>query len=291
MQFLILLVGVLVFVFYQFVQPPIFFNDAAKSYLENSPQKEKMEALEEEHIEVFEEKRSALYDLLQAKENNNEFAADQLKEKINALSTRQNDIKNSVAGLVTKANPEAEDEDTDYVFISFVIKYLPKGVVGLLLAVIFSAAMSSTAGELNALASTTTVDIYKRSLKKTATDKHYLIASRVLTLIWGLLAIGFATFFSLLDNLIEAVNIIGSLFYGTILGIFLAAFYIKSIGSRSIFIAAIIAELIVIGLFILTMLEILSIGYLWYNLVGCALVIIIAYALSRVFPEVKITKK
>jgi len=275
MQFLILLVGVLVFVFYQFVQPPVFFNQAAYELVETSDYQPQLKEIEKQHEQVFNQKREHIYQLMEEVETGKANTTTQ--SKINALEKQQESIENKAAGLVKKVNPDAEDEDTDYVFISFVIKYLPEGVVGLLLAVIFSAAMSSTAGELNALASTSTVDIYKRSINKNGSDIHYLTASRLLTLMWGILAIAFATFFSLLDNLIEAVNIIGSLFYGTILGIFLVAFYIKKIGGTSVFIAAIIAELVVITFFVLTMLEIVAIGYLWYNVIGCTIVIILSY--------------
>ena len=275
MQFLILLVGVLVFVFYQFVQPPVFFNQAAYELVETSDYQPQLKEIEKQHEQVFNQKREHIYQLMEEVETGKANTTTQ--SKINALEKQQESIENKAAGLVKKVNPDAEDEDTDYVFISFVIKYLPEGVVGLLLAVIFSAAMSSTAGELNALASTSTVDIYKRSINKNGSDIHYLTASRLLTLMWGILAIAFATFFSLLDNLIEAVNIIGSLFYGTILGIFLVAFYIKKIGGTSVFIAAIIAELVVVTFFVLTMLEIVAIGYLWYNVIGCTIVIILSY--------------
>jgi len=285
MQFLILLVGVLVFVFYQFVQPPVFFNQAAYELVQKSDLQPQLQELEEQHSQVFAEKREKIYDLVaEAKKGN---ASEQLRTSINQLEKEQSQIEQQVAGLVKTINPDAEDEDTDYVFISFVIKYLPEGIVGLLLAVIFSAAMSSTAGELNALASTSTVDIYKRSIKKEGSDKHYLHASRWLTFLWGLLAIAFATFFSLLDNLIEAVNIVGSLFYGTILGIFLVAFYIKRIGGTSVFIAAIIAEIIVIGFFVLNMMEVISVGYLWYNVIGCLMVILFSFVFQLFMPANK----
>ncbi|MFW5761939.1 MAG: sodium:solute symporter family transporter [Cyclobacteriaceae bacterium] len=282
MQFLILLVGVLVFVFYQFVQPPIFFNTAAYEQVQGSELQPQLEQLEEKHGKIFEEKRQKIYTLMDEVQTGE--ATEQTRKIINQLEAEQNQIEQKVTDLVKIINPDAEDEDTDYIFISFVIQYLPEGIVGLLLAVIFSAAMSSTAGELNALASTSTVDIYKRSIKKNGSDKHYLHASRWLTFLWGLLAIGFATFFSLLDNLIEAVNIIGSLFYGTILGIFLVAFYIKKIGGTSVFIAAIIAELVVATFFILNMLGVIAIGYLWYNVIGCVFVVVLSYLFHFLSP-------
>lgn len=280
MQFLILMVGVLVFVFYQFHLPPVFFNQAAKELVVESEYNEELQELEQQHQAYFEAKKDLVQRMVVARNMDDENQVDLLSEEIKKAEAKQSQVKEKVANLVQLANPEAESEDTDYVFVSFIINYLPHGIVGLLLAVIFSAAMSSTAGELNALASTTTVDIYKRSVKKTGSDRHYLLSSRIFTFLWGLLAILFAAFASLLDNLIEAVNIIGSLFYGTILGIFLAAFYFKYIQSRAVFIAAIIAELVVMLCFYLTEVGILQIGYLWYNVIGCVLVLVFGFILQ-----------
>jgi solute:Na+ symporter, SSS family len=180
--------------------------------------------------------------------------------------------------IIKQAVPTAETKDTDYVFISFIMKYLPAGVIGLLLAVIFSAAMSSTAGELNALASTTVIDIYKRKIYPAGSEIHYLNASKWFTVFWGVMAILFATFASLVDNLIQAVNILGSIFYGVILGIFLSAFYIKKLNSNEVFIAAVISQITVIYLYLTT-----EIGFLWYNAIGCGLVIGLAFILKPFF--------
>jgi len=189
---------------------------------------------------------------------------------------------------VNKAVPSSKSKDSDYVFLSFIMNYLPIGLIGLLLAVIFSAAMSSTSGELNALATTTTIDFYKRLNKKELSENHYLKASKILTAGWGIVAIMFALFAHLVENLIEAVNILGSLFYGTILGIFLIAFFLKKIKGKATFIAAITAQLIVIILYFfgqqigsyLLAREIEEIAYLWYNVIGCGLVIFIAMLLN-----------
>ncbi|NNK81207.1 MAG: sodium:solute symporter, partial [Flavobacteriales bacterium] len=173
----------------------------------------------------------------------------------------------------------AETNDKDYVFMSFVMGYLPVGMVGLLFAVMFSAAMSSTASELNALASTTTIDLYRRRLKGERSDKHYVRSSKWFTLLWGILAILFATYASLFENLIQAVNLLGSLFYGTILGIFLVAFYFKRVQGNAVFVAALIAEAIVIWIHYMNDAgiapKLLTMGYLWYNVVGCLLVILL----------------
>jgi Na+/proline symporter len=176
-----------------------------------------------------------------------------------------------VAGLIEKAAPDAKTENSDYVFLNFVVNYLPTGIVGLLLAVIFSAAMSSTAAELNALASTTTVDLYKRNRRAEQTDKHLLQASRIFTVLFGGLAITFALTASLFENLIEAINILGSLFYGTILGIFLVAFFIRNVGANATFIAALLAESLVLALYYTS-----DIGYLWFNFIGCTAVTVLS---------------
>ncbi|WPP49555.1 sodium:solute symporter family transporter [Catalinimonas niigatensis] len=271
MQFLILFVGVLVFVFYQFYQPPVFFNDAVSRQVAQTEYANEWQALEEKHSQTFEKKREEINAFLQASEAGDETELTAMKEEVNRLNEEQMQIQGEVKELVGRAIPLAETKDTDYVFISFIMQHFPTGLIGLLLAVIFSAAMSSTASELNALGSTSVVDLYKRSFKQEASDQHYLNASRFFTLLWGVIAIVFATFASLADNLIEFVNIIGSIFYGTILGIFLVAFYIKYVKSNAIFIAACIAEATVLYLFFTT-----DIGFLWFNVIGCALVVAIA---------------
>ncbi len=279
MQFLILFIGVMVFVFYQFNEPPVFFNEPTKNKLYATEHKDALLAIEKEHQVIFEEKQVAIRALVDAMNSENQQQIEIQQANIADAERRAATAKESVVALIKKDNPDAETKDTDYVFITFVMNYLPKGVVGLLLAVIFSAAMSSTSSELNALSSTTTIDLYKRSIKKEGSDKHYLVASKLFTVLWGLLAILFATLASLVDNLIEAVNILGSVFYGTILGIFLVAFYFKYIKSKAVFIAAILAEAIVIYCYFYT-----SIGYLWFNVIGCSLVI----ALGFMFQKLKV---
>lgn len=276
MQFLILFIGVMVFVFYQFNQPPVFFNEVAKDKLYQSEHNEEIMALEQTHGVIFEEKRTAVYGLVDAINLKDEEKISVQQDKIAAIDQKAGAVREQVVALIQQQAPDVEAKDTDYVFITFVMNYLPRGVIGLLIAVIFSAAMSSTSSELNALASTATIDIYKRSVKKEGTDKHYLWVSKLLTVVWGILAITFATLASLVDNLIEAVNILGSIFYGTILGIFLVAFYFKYIKSRAVFIAAIIAEAIVIVCYFYT-----DIGYLWFNVIGCALVIALGFIIQK----------
>lgn len=274
MQFFILFVGVLVFLFYQFVMPPLHFNQANVDQVKTSEYAEQYNNLEAKQAAVFEEKQ-----VLIERFKNQE--SQELKNEINALYLEEKALITESKKLIQKANPKAETQDDDYIFITFVINYLPVGIVGLLLAVIFSAAMSSTSAELNALASTTTVDVYKRNLKKDGNEKHYLQRSKLFTLLFGLFAIAFAAMASLFDNLIEAVNILGSLFYGTILGIFLVAFFFKYVKGNAVFIAAVIAQLIIVALYTLNRLEIIDIGYLWYNLIAPAIVIFFALLIQR----------
>ena len=272
MQFFILLVGVMVFVFYQFNPSPVFFNSKTLEKLNGTPAMVDLKSLEAQKDSIFQLKSSLLSnanDISKLKESAG-FQA-QIKE----LDTAEKNIRNQAKELVQKNLPTEESNDKDYVFISFILAYLPKGIIGLLLAVIFSAAMSSTASELNALSTTTTIDIYKRSINPSGDDKHYVKATRWLTLIWGGIAVTFACFGTLFENLIQFVNIIGSVFYGTILGIFLVAFYFKKIKANAVFTAAIISEAIVVAIFWSDV-----IGYLWLNAIGCILVILISTLLQ-----------
>jgi solute:Na+ symporter, SSS family len=272
MQFFILLVGAMVFVFYQFYQPPIFFNQAARDKVYQSEHAGEMKKLEDAHQVVFQQKEEQLKTLVAAVNSGDEALVNQSAEAAKASLAKSEEIRGEVKSLITKADPQAETKDTDYVFITFVMDHLPEGLIGLLLAVIFSAAMSSTSSELNALASTTAVDLYKRSVMPKASERHYLNASKWFTVGWGIIAIAFATFASLVENLIQAVNILGSLFYGTVLGVFLVAFYIKKIKGNAVFYAALIAEAMVLYLYVTS-----DIGYLWFNLIGCVLVIGISF--------------
>ena len=290
MQFIILFIGVLVFVFYQYNTPPVFFNKVELEELKQSEYKINVIELEDRFSTLHEEKKRAI-DLMisnQSKKVNDEI----LDQKILDLEDEMMEVREDVKALVKSNNPTAEINDKDYIFMSYVMDYLPHGIIGLLFAVMFSAAMSSTASELNALASTTTVDLYKRSMVKNKTDYHYLKSSKYFTFLWGILAIVFATTASLFENLIQAVNLLGSLFYGTILGIFIVAFYFKKIQANAVFYAAIFAEMIVILIHYFNTLENppvwLKMGYLWYNLVGCSLVVIFGFLLQSLIRQKKI---
>ena len=283
MQFLVLFVGILVFVFFQFNQPPLHFNPANVETVKTSELGPEYQALEAEHQALFEQKQEGVRDMIAAIRSEDEVAVSSAKDQIDFMLAEDARIRDQAKDLIAEVSPAIDREDTDYIFITFVTDYLPIGLVGLLIAVIFSAAMSSTASELNALATTTVVDYYRRLFVRNQTDRHYLNASKMFTIVWGLLALGFAMFASLFDNLIEAVNRVGSIFYGTILGIFLVAFFLKFVRGFAVFIAAILAEICVVSIFVLDLTGQISIAYLWLNLIGCGLVIIFSLTLFPLF--------
>ncbi len=275
MQFFILLVGVMVFVFYQFNPAPINFNPKAKEVIQNSEFTEEYKALETQLIKIQNEKKEVINRSFIS--NNKPKLSDETLKNLKILNASEVNIRKTAKTLIEKVDPIVETNDKDYVFIHFILNNLPRGLIGLLLAVILSAAMSSTASELNALASTTVVDLYKRNIKVEKTEKYYVNASKLFTLAWGVLAILVACFADLFDNLIQLVNIIGSIFYGNVLGIFLLAFFIKFVHSNATFVAAIITQaIVIIGWYYDWM------PYLWLNLFGCSLVIIIAMILQLI---------
>ncbi|RLJ68975.1 SSS family transporter [Lacinutrix venerupis] len=276
MQFFILFVGVMVFVFYQFNQAPVNFNPTATEIVLNSEYAEEYKAIQEEQKKLFENKQTAISRFLSTKNDEN-------KTHIAAFNEANDVLRNKAKVLIEKAgdaqNIKVESNDKDYVFIHFILNNLPKGLIGLLLAVILSAAMSSTASELNALASTTTIDLYKHKVGD-KTELQMLKASRWFTLLWGIIAIGVACIANLAENLIQLVNIIGSIFYGNVLGIFLLAFFFKYVKANAVFTAALITQVIVITLFLLNRFEIINLPFLWLNFVGCVIVIAIALLLQ-----------
>ncbi len=272
MQFFILLVGVMVFVFYQFNASPLNFNPKAIEVVQNSQYNQEYQNLESKLVDIQRLKGIAIQDYL-----SDESDVQENSITIRKLNELDSETRNAAKTLIEKADANVETNDKDYVFIHFILNNLPRGLIGLLLAVILSAAMSSTASELNALASTTVIDLYKRNIKEEKNEKHYVNASKFFTLIWGILAILVACFANLFDNLIQLVNIIGSIFYGNVLGIFLLAFFIKFVHSNATFIAALITQVIVIiGWYFDWM------PYLWLNLFGCALVMIIAIIIQSI---------
>lgn len=277
MQFFILFVGAMVFAFYQFVTPPLLFNSVAVERLRNGPAASEFSLLESEYQQVSAAKEREVRSLVSARQGGDRDALSASERRLDQLTTRAGQIRQQTFAALQRVNPKAESSDTNYVFLHFVLRYLPAGLLGLVLAAVFAASMSSTAAELNALASTTVVDVYRRLLRPTATERHYVLFSKMATVFWGAFAIGFANYATRLGTLVEAVNILGSLFYGTILGIFLLAFYFKRVRGTAAFIAAILGELLVIYCFRYT-----TISFLWYNVVGCLAVIAAGLMLSTV---------
>lgn len=279
MQFFILLVGVMVFVFFQFNSSPLNFNPAANKAVEQSEYAQQYSDLQIVY-EQLEDKKKALQHTYSDILDTDVSKANEIKEQLTSVNQSEKEIRREAKELIRAANGSVETNDTDYVFIYFILNNLPTGLIGLLLAVIFSAAMSSTSSELNALASTTVMDIYKRNVKKEYSESHYLAASRWFTVMWGMIAILFASFGTLFENLIQLVNIVGSIFYGTILGIFLIAFYIKSIKGATVFWAALVAEGLVISLYFINVMS-----YLWLNVAGVLLVVLISIILQKTLPK------
>jgi len=275
MQFLILLIGVLVFTFYQYNRPPIFFNSFELNKLENSSYNPQLKVLKKEYEQAFKEKQLEVNKLSKAIELDNQQQIDQQRIVLQAADQQTKAIKVKVTELMLKNDKGANVDDNNYVFLSFVTKYLPKGLIGLLIAIIFLASMGSTASALNSLASTSVIDIYKRLINKEADDKKYLKASRWSTMIWGGICIVMALYAGKIGNLLEAVNILGSYIYGTILGVFLVAFYVRHVNGKAVFYAALLTEAIIC---ILGYKEVVA--YLWLNVIGCLLVVIISIILQ-----------
>ena len=283
MQFFILFVGAMVFVFYQFNAPPMFFNPVIVNDVKQSTYASQYDELKSRFDEVQGQKQQKLKEMIVSIHSDNNKRTDEILEQVKSKQNEANSLRNEAVSLIKKANPGADTNDTNYIFINYIINFLPAGLIGLILAAIFSASMSSTSAELNALASKTVIDFYKRLIRKEASEKHYLIVSKLATILWGAYAIGFALFANRLGSLIEAVNILGSLVYGTILGIFLVAFYLKKVKGTPTFIAALIAELAVLYCYLFT-----SIPFLWYNVIGCLLLVLIALILNPLFNSNKL---
>ncbi|WP_433901813.1 sodium:solute symporter [Sphingobacterium puteale] len=275
MQFAILLIGVLVFTYYQYHQPPIFFNQVEVQKLKESQYAASYQELEQKHTQLFQQRESLVNGLSTALDQEDRDGIEASRSALQQLNAQMQQVKDSTLTLIKKNNPAAETNDNNYVFLSFVTKAFPKGLIGLLIAVIFLASMGSTASAINSLASTTTIDIYKRFINRNATEKQDLFWSRIFTLIWGIFTVVIALYANRLGNLLEAVNILGSLFYGTILGIFIVAFYLHKIQGKAVFIAAVLSEIMVIGIWYLD-----KIPFLWLNLIGCVAVMIIGYLIQ-----------
>lgn len=272
MQFLIMLIGTLVFVFYLYFRAPISFNEGQVLKVHNSEYKTEMEGLEARYTTIADSKQYYVKEMSAALKAKDEAKVREAQAHLQQMETSSQLVRDSARVLIQKADPTAEANDTNYIFLHFVVHNLPRGLVGLLIAIIFLASWGSIAAALNSLASTTMIDIYKRMINPAASDAEYLRMSKIWTLIWGVFSIAVAQFATGLGSLIEAVNILGSLFYGTILGIFVVAFLMKKIRGNATFWGALIAELLVITVY---MADIVS--FLWLNVIGCVLVMLIAW--------------
>ncbi|MBL4678643.1 MAG: sodium:solute symporter [Mucilaginibacter sp.] len=275
MQFLILLLGVLVFTFYQFNRPPVFFNNYEVEQVKKSQYAPAFKRLEEQYNEAFEQKKTTIEVFSKVQQNGDKQQLAAAKAQLKTANVNLDTIRKQAVNIIKKSSDNNNVNDTNYVFLTFVTQYLPKGLIGLLIAIIFLASMGSTASGLNSLASTTVVDIYKRVLKPNASEQNYVNASRLATLFWGLVCIAMALYASKIGNLLEAVNQLGSYIYGTILGVFVVAFYLKNIKATPVFIAAAITEAIIC---VMGYYE--SVAYLWLNAIGCIGVIIIAWLIN-----------
>jgi solute:Na+ symporter, SSS family len=263
MQFFILLLGAMLFVFYQFERPPIVFNDSAWKREANTDANVHLGELEQKFTLIHEEKSHLIQVWVQARRTPFEAEA---RKQVQAASDDEAVVQDDARKTINGKGNEA-----DYVFIRFILQYLPHGLIGLLVAAFFAAALSSKAAELNALASTTTIDLYRHIIRREASDRHYVIASKCFTVFWGLVALGFALFANMVENLIQAANIVGSLFYGVPLALFLIAFFMKPIRGSDVFYSAVLSEVLVIVLYFT-----LNISYLWYNFIGCAACVVLS---------------
>lgn len=272
MQFFILLVGVMTFISFQFNQPPIVFNKVPADI--DIETQQKLDNIEGEFAAVFSEKKEALVNMHEQGEE--DFS------NIQTLQNQQDELRKTYKSTILAANERYVEKDSDYIFLNFILNFLPHGLIGLLLAVIFSAAMSSTAGELNALASTTTIDFYKKFWAKEDNEAKDLKASKWLTVGWGIMAIMVALTAGLFENLIQLVNILGSLFYGTILGVFLLAFFFKKTGAKAALVAGLTGQVLILFLHLLTVLEVMELSYLLYNIIGSLTVVLVGILLQTI---------
>lgn len=286
MQFLVLSVGVMVFVFYQFNAPPLHFNQVNRAKVERSDQANAFRVLEARNDSLYAQKQLILGQVTaEMQQNGNQISAENA-EQLRQIEQQRNVLRAEAEALVKKADPKGDPKDKDFVFINFILQHIPVGLVGLMLAMIFCASWSTTASELSALTATSVSDIYRRSFVKDRDDTHYFRISRWFTIGWGVFIVVFATYADLFDNLIQAVNMIGSIFYGTILGVFFTAFFLKSVQGRAVFWAAVIAQLVVIYLFFFVDKD----AYLWYNPLGCGMVMGLGWLLQQVLKSPPPTK-
>src|SRR5208283_4387807 len=277
MQFFILLLGVLIFVFYQFERPPVYFNRAEWSHQAQGGSGDRLRALDAQFATAHADERRLLEAWVVARRSGDRPGEEAARAAAAAAQGSAEAARAETRAVIRSSSARAGANDADYVFISFILDQLPHGLIGLLVAAFFAAALSSKSGELNALGSATTVDIYRHVVRRGASDAHYVAASKWFTALWGLVAIGFALFANLAENLIQAVNILGSVFYGVVLGLFLVAFFLKRVGGTAVFWAAVAGQILVFGLYFT-----LNIGYLWFNFIGCAACVLFSLILQAV---------
>ena len=280
MQAFILLLGVLIFVFYQFERPPVFFNQAAWRYEAEHGSGARLHAVEADFAAAHAEERRQLETWLAARHAGDTAAEATARAAVLQSQARSDAVRDDARQALRAAHPGTAANDSDYVFITFILDHLPHGIIGLLVAAFFAAAFSSKAAELNALGSTTTVDFYRHLVRREASDAHYVAASKWFTALWGLVAIGFALGAHLAENLIQAVNIIGSIFYGVVLGLFLSAFFLRRVGGTAVFWAALAAQTLIFALWAGR--ASLNISYLWYNVIGCGACMLFGLILQAV---------
>lgn len=282
MQFFILLLGVLVFVFYQFERPPVFFNTATWTQYASGSTGQKLQVAEARFAATHAERRQAIERWIEAKHRGDPAAVAAARTAAQSANAQVEAARLQAKAALAEANPNAPTNDADYVFIAFILQYLPHGLIGLLVTCFFAAALNSKAAELNALGASTTVDLYRRLVRPDASDDECVLASKCFTAMWGVLAIIFALSVTFAENLIQWSNIVGSIFYGVMLGLFLVAFFLKWISGTAVFLGALAAQALVFVLF-----SNLSISYLWYNVIGCALCAGFAVLLQLILPKAR----
>lgn len=279
MQFLVLSVGVMVFVFFQFQKPPLHFSEANRAKVRGTKQEAAFEQLEARADSIFLQKKQVLTEFNQSLQTGETQAETSARSALINLENQRNELRKEAEVLIKKSAPDSDPKDKDYVFIHYILNYIPTGLVGLMLAMAFCASWGTTSSELTALAATSMSDIYRRSFVRGRSDQYYLKASKWAIVLWGVFIMVFATYADLFDNLIQAVNMVGSIFYGTILGIFFTAFFLKKVGGRAVFYAAVATQAIVAYLFFFVDKN----PYLWYNPLGCGLVMLFAWLLEQAF--------
>jgi hypothetical protein len=280
MQLLILFIGILLFVFYQLSAPPILFNRGEWQRAHVGPEAQAAQALDEAWQRAAGERRTRVGEYVAALERDDAAATATAATELRATARHGDELRAQAKQLLQKTRPSAGVKDSDYIFIGFVLAHFPPGLVGLLIAVILCAAMSATASALSSLGSTSVVDFYRPTFKRDGDDAHYLFAAKLFTVFWGVLAMLFAAFAAQLDNLIQAVNILGSLFYGSMLGVFLVGFFLPRVRATPAFVGTLVAELVVLAVFAFG-----NISFLWYNVIGCGAVVFVALVLDRLLPR------